>query len=168
MKIINYLKNKFPWLSYAIGLIPFIAACIGYGYYGKLPVWQAVYASVALYFVNPVVDYESSLILFAEIGAVIVTAGIILSVVRYAYAKVDHFFIRFNEILSSKRLYPCAIITTDNGLTTSIGLVTRFPEIAFFKASSKFKPFCIITLNLLCTIQPALEASLILFLSFIL
>ena len=113
MKIINYLKEKFPWISYAIGLIPFIVACIGYGYYGKLPVWEAVYASVALYFVNPVVDYESPLILFAEIGAVIVTAGIILSVVRYAYAKVDHFFIRFYS--------DSTVVYTDNDMGQEVG-----------------------------------------------
>ncbi|WP_029230994.1 RyR domain-containing protein [Butyrivibrio sp. VCB2006] len=113
MKIFSYIKEKCPWISYAFGLIPFIVACIGYGYYGKLPVWETVYASVALYFVNPVVDFENSLIVFAEITAVIVTAGIILSVVRYAYAKVDHFFTRLSG--------DATVVYTDNDFGQELG-----------------------------------------------
>ncbi len=113
MKIFARIKEKYPWISYVFGLIPFTAACIGYGYYGKLPVWETIYASVALYFVNPVVDFENSLIVFAEITAVIVTAGIILSVVRYAYAKVDHFFTRLSG--------DATVVYTDNDLGQEVG-----------------------------------------------
>lgn len=94
MKKIRELREKFFWLSYVAAVIPFISAYIGYGVIGKLGFWETVYASVALYFVNPVVDIENGYIVFAEITSTIVVAGIILSILRYASKRVGHMFIR--------------------------------------------------------------------------
>lgn len=106
MTILKKLKKRFPYIQYIAAIIPFIAGCIGYGVYGKLSFWDMVYASIALYFVNPVNDIENGWILFAEITSVIVTAGIILSFIRYAYDKMGHFFIRMGK--------DATVVYTDN------------------------------------------------------
>lgn len=95
MKTLRELREKFYWLSYVAALVPFMSAFIGYRVIGKLGFWETVYGSIALYFVNPVVDIENEYIVFAEITSTIVVAGIILSVVRYATKRVGYMFVRF-------------------------------------------------------------------------
>jgi hypothetical protein len=113
MKLLRKIKEKYPWLPYVIGFIPFITACIGYGYYGGLSFGQTIYASLALYFVNPVYSFENGLVLFSKIAAAFVVAGIILSVIRYAYARISHFFTRFSK--------NATVVYTDNDLGKMVG-----------------------------------------------
>ncbi|MBO4416206.1 MAG: hypothetical protein J5824_09550 [Lachnospiraceae bacterium] len=80
--------KKFFWV------LPFIIGLIGY-YWGnigergvELDFWEAVYASAALYFVNPVAENSNIFIIVAKIMALIVVAHLILSVVT---SLVDRF-----------------------------------------------------------------------------
>ena len=95
MNTLRKLKEKFFWLSYVAAVVPFISAFIGYGVIGEMGFWETIYASIALYFVNPVVDYENPYIVFAELTSAVVVAGIILSIVRYATKRVSYMFVRF-------------------------------------------------------------------------
>jgi hypothetical protein len=113
MKNIKRLLEKYPWITYVIGLIPFVAAVIGYAGSGEFSFFQIVYAALALYFVNPVVDFEDPYILFAKLAAAVVVAGIILSVLKYAFYKIEHFFIRFNK--------DATVVYTDNELGKMLG-----------------------------------------------
>ena len=82
MKMIKKILEKCPWLTYVAALIPYAVACYGYAITGEFTFWEVVYAAIAIYFVNPVSDVVNPYILFGEITSVIVTAGIILSVIR--------------------------------------------------------------------------------------
>ena len=95
MNRLSKIKEKFFWLPYVAFVVPFISAFIGYGIIGDKGFWETIYASIALYFVNPVDDYENAYILFAEITSAMVVAGIILSVVRYATKRVSYMLVRF-------------------------------------------------------------------------
>lgn len=97
MILLKKLRNKFSYIKYVLAVIPFVAACIGYGVVGEVPFWDTIYSALALYFVNPVVDVQNGWVVFAEITSVIVTAGIILSFIRYAYDKAGHFFMRLGK-----------------------------------------------------------------------
>lgn len=113
MKIVKKLLEKYPWIKYLAGLVPFILACIGYAGSGEMNVFQVIYAAIAIYFVNPVSDYETPIILFSKIAAVVVTAGIILSFVKYAFYKIEHFFSRFSK--------DATVVYTDNELGRALG-----------------------------------------------
>lgn len=67
--------------------VPFIVGLIGY-YWGnlgergvELDFWEALYASAALYFVNPVAENSNVFIIIAKITALLVVAHLILSIV---------------------------------------------------------------------------------------
>ena len=113
MKILKKLLEKYPWIKYLAGLVPFILACIGYAGSSEMNAFQVIYAAIAIYFVNPVSDYETPIILFAKIAAVVVTAGIILSFVKYAFYKIEHFFSRFSK--------DATVVYTDNELGRALG-----------------------------------------------
>ncbi len=117
MKILKKILKKYPWLTYVAAMVPFAIACYGYGITGEVSFWEAIYAAIAIYFVNPVSDIVNPYILFAEITSVIVTAGIILSVVRYAFSKIEHFFVRLNK--------DSTVVYSDNELGDSIGSSLR-------------------------------------------
>ena len=97
MGILRKIKKKCPWLVYVAAVIPFLVACYGYYRVGTYSFWEMVYAAIAIYFVNPVSEDVNAYILFGEITSVIVVAGVILSILRYAYAKIEHFFIRLHK-----------------------------------------------------------------------
>lgn len=116
-KLLRAIKEKFPWISYVFGLVPFFVACIGYGGVEGLPFWETVYASLAIYFVNPVNDMVNGYILFAEITSVFVVAGIILSALRLAYARIGRFFMRLNK--------DSTVVYTDNEMGQMVGETVR-------------------------------------------
>lgn len=74
--------------------VPFVLAFIGYfwadGGAGcvNLSVVEALYASAALYFVNPVADNANTWILTAEVLAIIVTTSVIISVVSALFGNL--------------------------------------------------------------------------------
>ena len=108
MGTIKKFFKKHRALIYLAALIPFFVSCYGYYITGKFSFWEFVYAAIAVYFVNPVSEDVNAFILFGEITSVIVTAGIILSVLKYAYAKIEHFFIRLKK--------DSTVVYTDNEL----------------------------------------------------
>ena len=69
---INRLLKRIIWVPLCLGVI-------GYYIVEGLPFWKALYASGALYFVNPVSDAENVWIILAKISAMIVATGVILS-----------------------------------------------------------------------------------------
>lgn len=88
-KILNMLEKyvkKLFWL-------PFVLAMIGYWLMIKLPFFTSMYAAAALYFVNPVVEETNFLVLTAELLAVLVTTGLILSFLGNVWEKARRFFI---------------------------------------------------------------------------
>lgn len=108
MSIIKKIVNKFPGIVYIVALIPFLVASYGYYITGEFSFWETVYAAIAIYFVNPVSEITNGFILFGEITSVIVTAGIILSVLKYALKKVSNFFVRFRK--------DATVVYTDNDM----------------------------------------------------
>ncbi len=93
MKKIQHLINTFCW-------VPFLAAFIGYSFFPggegteTLPFLEAVYASAALYFVNPVADNLNGFILFADISAIIVTTSLIISALSHLFGSFSRWWIR--------------------------------------------------------------------------
>lgn len=79
-KIENIIK-KVSW-------IPFVLGFIGYFFMDGgadgtvLNVFEAIYASAALYFVNPVVDNRNAVITIAQIFALLITTSFILSILQ--------------------------------------------------------------------------------------
>ncbi len=117
MKMIKKILEKCPWLTYVAALIPYVVACYGYAITGEFTFWEVVYAAVAIYFVNPISDIVNPYILFGEITSVIVTAGIILSVIRYAFAKMEYFFTRFAK--------DATVVYSDNELGENLAKTLR-------------------------------------------
>lgn len=89
--MINFRKilNRFFWIPLGVGFA-------GYMMTGEVDALHALYASAALYFVNPVYDYDNVLILLAEILAVVVTTGAVLSLLGTAAKRIVRFFVRLN------------------------------------------------------------------------
>ena len=77
--------------------VPFVFGFYGYFFLEKIPFWESIYATCALYFVNPTQDVVNPAIQVGQITAVIVAAGVVLTFLQSAYAAIDHFFIRKNE-----------------------------------------------------------------------
>ena len=86
VKKIEKLIKKLFWL-------PFLLGMAGYWILGGLPFMSSIYATAALYFVNPVVDYSNPFILTAKLLAMIVTTGMILSIVGDIWERTKHFLI---------------------------------------------------------------------------
>ena len=122
MGIIRKIKEKYPWLVYVAALIPFFVACYGYYKVGTYSFWEMVYAAIAIYFVNPVSEDVNAYILFGEITSVIVVASVILSILRYAYAKIAHFFVRLHK--DSTVVYTDTEIGRDLAATLKHGYFT--------------------------------------------
>ena len=74
---------------------PLVFGLIGYGLVGKEPFWKSLYASIALYFVNPVSDIDNVFVLIAKYSAVVVIAGAILILLKTLFFAISHFFIRW-------------------------------------------------------------------------
>ncbi|QIH75183.1 hypothetical protein GTN31_02375 [Macrococcoides canis] len=87
MKKIEMLIKKIFWL-------PFIIGFIGYYFLGELPFWESVYATSALYFVNPVSEINNLFVLIAKILAVIFITSIIVSLMNTFVTSIDHFIKR--------------------------------------------------------------------------
>lgn len=93
MKKLHKLINTLFW-------VPFIIAFIGYSFVdggpgtGLLSVPEAIYASAALYFVNPTCDNINGLIIFAEISAIVVTTSLIISAVSRLFESLSKWWIR--------------------------------------------------------------------------
>ena len=61
---------------------------------GEMGVVRAIYAAAALYFVNPVTDTDNPLILIAKFMALVVTTGVVLSILGSAVSAIGHFLYR--------------------------------------------------------------------------
>ena len=87
---IEKLIKKLFWL-------PFLLGMTGYWLLAGLPFMDSLYASAALYFVNPVVDHSNPVILAAKLLAVIVTTSMILSIVGNVWERAKHFLINRSD-----------------------------------------------------------------------
>lgn len=83
----NILKKWIPLLS----VVPFIVGSAGYIIAGE-GVTDSLYASFALYFVNPVSDGRNILIEFARWSAALVTTTVILFAVRTVWKNIGYWF----------------------------------------------------------------------------
>lgn len=81
------LKKIIPIL----GVVPFIVGSVGYIAAGE-GVTDSMYASFALYFVNPVSDEHNILIEFARWTAALVTTTVILFAVRSVWKNIGYWF----------------------------------------------------------------------------
>jgi hypothetical protein len=104
-KRVNKLINRLCWVPLVLG---FVGYCFLDGGDGteKLGAFQSLYASVALYFVNPVADNYNALILISELLAVVVTTNAILSAVSILFSSLNHWF--------SRRFKDSTAVYTDN------------------------------------------------------
>ena len=80
MKKIQKVINSFFWLPFATAFIGYAVVDGGQGT-KLLSIPEAIYASAALYFVNPVTENMNGFIMFAEIMAIVVTTSLIISAV---------------------------------------------------------------------------------------
>ena len=74
--------------------IPLVLGMTGYWIVGKEPFWQSLYASIALYFVNPVSDVTNVWVILAEYLAVLVTASVVLMLLEAVMRALEHRRIR--------------------------------------------------------------------------
>ena len=75
------MKEERKFQIIYIAWVPFVLGVLGYNI-EHIPFWEAIYASAALYFVNPVLDNNNVLILLAKLTALLVSATIIVQVVK--------------------------------------------------------------------------------------
>ncbi len=81
-KKLQKLINIFCW-------VPFVISFAGYFYMDggegvdALSAWEAVYASLALYFINPVADNQNFLIMTGKFLSLIVTTSVLLSAITF-------------------------------------------------------------------------------------
>lgn len=86
----------------ALAVFAFTSSLVGY-VIGALPFFSALYASAALFFVNPVDDCSNVLIMIGKYLSLIVTTGAVLRVVSYAFKRVSHY--RINRKPDSTAVY---------------------------------------------------------------
>lgn len=92
------MLKKFGSLIRTFFWAPFLMAFIGYyvmdGGSNEMSVLEAIYASAALYFVNPVLDKTNLTIIIAQLFALIVTADVLLSLISSVFGSVSKLFIK--------------------------------------------------------------------------
>jgi len=71
------LREKIERLTWRICWVPLLLGIAGYWLLGGETLWNALYASAALYFVNPVSDISNVFVILAKYTALFVTASII-------------------------------------------------------------------------------------------
>ena len=89
MEIFEKILKRFFW-------VPLIMGTIGYYLAGEKGFWHCLYASIACYFVNPVNDMDNPLIITSKILAVVVTTGVVLSILGSVFTAIMRFFKRFS------------------------------------------------------------------------
>ena len=89
IKILKKIIDKAFWFPFLLGLC-------GYWLLEGVPFWNSIYASVALYFVNPVVDESNGIILTAKLLAALVTTTFLLGKLMDAWERMKHFFINLS------------------------------------------------------------------------
>ena len=79
---------RFAWVPLLLGMI---------GYYSVegLPFFEALYATCALYFVNPTTDVSNVWITLAKLTALLVAAGVVLSFLTSVYKTIDRILMYF-------------------------------------------------------------------------
>lgn len=82
---------------------PFVCGMIGYYSLGTLSFIEALYSTIALYFVNPVSDINNVFVVSAKISAVVVTASVIVNLILSFFKIIKHFFLYL--IYSSVAIY---------------------------------------------------------------
>ncbi|MDO4189294.1 MAG: RyR domain-containing protein [Lachnospiraceae bacterium] len=75
--------------------VPLLTGLIGYCYMGNMSFVEGLYATIALYFVNPVSDLNNVMVIITKFLAVIVTATIIISLARDAWYRIQNFIVKF-------------------------------------------------------------------------
>ncbi|MCR5369893.1 MAG: hypothetical protein K6E83_04225 [Clostridium sp.] len=86
----KYVKRLF-W-------VPLVLGIIGYCAVGGKPFFEGIYASGALYFVNPVDDMSNAWILAAELLALVVTTGFLLTILGNVWSRFKYFvYNRFSD-----------------------------------------------------------------------
>ena len=86
-EIFKQVIKRFFW-------VPFVLGMIGYFGLSHMGFWESIYASGALYFVNPVTDNSNIIILLAKITAVVVTTSVLIVILSSLAGAIDRFFAR--------------------------------------------------------------------------
>ncbi|MBR6381901.1 MAG: hypothetical protein IKS07_09555 [Lachnospiraceae bacterium] len=82
---IGRIIKRFFWVPLALGVI-------GYSIVGNSPLWQGLYESGALYFVNPVSSVENIWVTLAKLSAMLVATGVVLGFIGSVYRAMDRFW----------------------------------------------------------------------------
>ena len=88
------MLEKIKSIIYRLSWVPLILGLIGYVPVGKLPFWDGLYASIALYFLNPVSDIGNVWVLLAKYTAVIVIANVVLEILGRVYRRLSMWYLR--------------------------------------------------------------------------
>lgn len=78
-----------------LSFIPFVLGFIGYYYVGKVDFGNAIYATILIYFLNPVSDVDNLLVLSAKILGVFVTTSFIIVEFSRFSSRLRRFALRF-------------------------------------------------------------------------
>ena len=88
----NLIRKIASWIT-RLGWIPLAVSFCAYHWGGGLGAGYSLYAATALYFVNPVVDYQDGFVLFAEISSVVVTTSVIFTIIQSAIENLNDFIL---------------------------------------------------------------------------
>lgn len=77
--------------------IPFIFGFIGYYIFEEISFWDSVYASLTLYFINPVIEENNSLIMIAKFSSIVLITGVILSLFRAIHTSFNQTYKNFYQ-----------------------------------------------------------------------
>lgn len=88
----NLIRKITSWIT-RLGWIPLAVSFCAYHWGGGLGAGYSLYAAIALYFVNPIVDYQDGFVLFAEISSVVVTTSVIITIIQSAIENLNDFIL---------------------------------------------------------------------------
>lgn len=88
------MLEKVKSIIFRLSWIPLILGLIGYVPVGRLPFWDGLYASIALYFLNPVSDISNIWVLLAKYTAVIVIASVIFEILGRVYRRLSLWYLQ--------------------------------------------------------------------------
>ena len=87
-RFLAYVK-RYGWIVLPLG---FLIGMAGYTILGKLTIIEAIYATCALFFVNPVSDVDNTLVMCSKIIALLASAGFLLSIFDTLSIALSHFW----------------------------------------------------------------------------
>lgn len=93
--MLEKIKKLVTYLSW----VPLVLGFVGYHFIGSVEgevedVWNAFYSAAALYFINPVSDIQNEFVMIAKLVALLIAAGVLISIMQSLKNSIIHFWDR--------------------------------------------------------------------------